>query len=86
MITMVLYFLFFVSITPFVYGLAEEINIELEMSESLEDIQELSEEFLKACGSDLQYSVKPLKKLEEMNDQFIDSYYSDIPFPPPKAI
>jgi hypothetical protein len=85
MITMVLYFLFFVSITPFVYGLAEEINIELEMSESLEDIQELSEEFLKACGSDFQYPLKPTTRLEEMNDQFINSYTADIPFPPPKT-
>jgi hypothetical protein len=86
MITMILYFLFFVSVTPFVFGLTEEINMELEMSESLEDIQELTEEFLKAGGSDFQYPVKPATRLEEKNEQFINSYTADIPFPPPKTV
>jgi len=86
MIAMILYFIFFVSVTPFVFGLAEEINIELEMSESLEDLQELTEEFLKACGSDFQYPVKPATRLEEMNEQFINSFKADIPLPPPKTV
>ena len=84
MMTMVLYFLFFVSVTPFVFGLAEEINIELEMSESLEDIQELTKEFLTAYSSDFQYPVRPASTLEDMNEHFINSYNPDIPFPPPK--
>lgn len=86
MITLVFYFLFFVSITPFAFNLAEEINIELEMSASLEDIQELSEEFLKTPGSDFQYHIKSVTTLEDMNEQLINSYKADIPFPPPKTI
>jgi hypothetical protein len=86
MITMILYFLLFVSVTPFVFGLTEEINMELEMSESLEDIQELTEEFLKAYSSDIQYPVRPSSTLEDMNEHFINSFKPDIPFPPPKSI
>ncbi len=86
MITLVLYFLFFVTITPYVFSLAEEINIELEISESLEDIQELMEEFLKTHVTYYQYPVRPVSKYEEMNEHFINSYKPDIPFPPPKSI
>ena len=86
MITLVLYFLFFVSITPFAFGLAEDINIELEMSESLEDMQELTEEFLKSHCSDIQYPLKPVSTFEDMDEKFINSYIEDIPFPPPKTI
>jgi hypothetical protein len=85
MMALVFYFLFFVSITPFAYGLMEEINIELEMSESFEDIQELTEEFLKAYGSGFQYPASLTSTHGDINEQFLNSYKPDIPFPPPKT-
>jgi hypothetical protein len=85
MMAVVFYFLFFVSITPFAYSLMEDINIELEMSESVEDLEELTEEFLKEYGSGFQYPVRPISTLENMKAHFINSYKPDIPFPPPKT-
>jgi hypothetical protein len=86
MIVMTFHFLFFVSFTPFAFGMEEEIKVELEMSETLEDAHELTEEFFKEFTSNYNFFKSPLITFEELNEQFFNSYKPDTPFPPPKSL
>ena len=86
MITLVFYFLFYVSITPLIFGLEEEIKVELELNESIEDTHELTEEFLKEFSTDYNSHSGSLTTIEELNEQFLCSFKPDIPIPPPKSI
>jgi hypothetical protein len=83
---MVLFFLLFVSITPFAFGLEEEINIELDMNESFKDTHEITEEFLKEFSIDLKHIRRSMTTIVDVNEQFANSYKPDIPFPPPKTV
>lgn len=86
MISLILYFLFYVSVTPFIYGLEEDVKVELEMNESLEDTHEVTEEFLKEISSDQKYPGCFITTIEDLNTQFLNSYKPDIPIPPPKNV
>ena len=86
LIMMIFYFLFYVSVTPYVFGLEEDIKVELEMNESFEDTHELTEEFLKEIGSDFKNHSNALTTIEDLNGHFLNSFQPEIPIPPPKFI
>jgi hypothetical protein len=86
MILLTFYFLIFVSFTPLVYGMEDEIKVEMEMSETLEDAPESFEAFFKGINSDYYFQDDPLITIEDLNEQCLSSYKPDIPIPPPKSI